>query len=210
MLITHRSFLLSALAWALSWAVQAQTPSAPPHSTPGVVEVTGIETTRDPQQAATERADAAVRDLQEPAITDPTVFIKSALLGNLTDIELAKLARSKTRDPGIQHFANRILQDNESARAELTAIANRKRLGVPTALVYEDEQTLEQGAGKSDTEFVTWYVQEMVTEDARSLALFESAARLSDPELSAFARKMLPTLNEHQKLAIALMPGPTR
>jgi len=172
------------------------------------VEVTGAETTRDPQQAATERADAAVRDLQEPAITDPTVFVKSAVLGNLTEIELAKMARSKSQDSSVQNFASRVLKDNESARVELTAIAKRKRLGVPTELVYEDEQTLKQGAAKSGTEFVAWYAQQMMAEDERSLALFEGASKLADPELSGFARKMLPTLNEHQRLAAALVRNP--
>jgi putative membrane protein len=204
-MIVGRPLLLSVLGWAVSGLVQAQTPSAPSHSSPGVVEVTGAETNQDPQRAATERVDAAVRDLQEPAITDPTVFVKSAVLGNLTEIELAKMARSKSQDAEIQNFANRILKDNESARVELTAIANRKRLGVPTSLVYEDEETLKQGAAKSGAEFVTWYARQMVAEDERSLALFEGASKLADPDLSGFARKMLPTLNEHQRLAAALV-----
>jgi putative membrane protein len=202
MMIARRSLLLGgAVGWAMLGWVQAQTPSAPSHSSPGVVEVTGTETSQDPQQAATERVDAAVRDLQEPAITDPTVFVKGAVLGNLTEIELAKMARSKSQDSGVQNFANRILKDNESAREELTAIAKRKRLGVPTSLVYEDEETLKQGAAKSGAEFVTWYVRQMVAENERSLALFEGASKLKDPDLSGLAKRTLPTLSEHQRMA---------
>jgi len=53
MMVAPRSLLLSVLGWAVSGFLQAQTPGAPGHSSPGVVDVTGAETTRDPQQAAT-------------------------------------------------------------------------------------------------------------------------------------------------------------
>ena len=205
-----RVVLLSALGWAVSWgSVRAQAPSAPPHSSPGVVEVTGAESSRDPRQAATERADAAVRELEGPpeAISDPTVFVKGAVLGALTEIELAKMAQSKSQDVSVRNFAGRVLKDSESVRVELTGIAQREHLGVPTSLVYEDEQTLKQGAAKSGREFVAWYTRQMLVEDDRARALFEGAAKLQDRELAGFARKKLPEFEERQQMAAALMRG---
>src|SRR4051812_33360126 len=75
----------------------------------------------DPEREKVERADAVVRDLQGSQITDPTVFVKSAALGGLAEIELAKLAQSKSQDANIKRFAERMLKDHESIRAALIA-----------------------------------------------------------------------------------------
>jgi putative membrane protein len=170
----------------------------------GVVDVTGAQNNTDPQREAVERADAAAKAFDEPAITDPTVFVKSAALGGMTEIELAKIAHAKSQDARVQSFAARLLKDHDALHQELTAIAKRKHLDIPTSLDYEDEQLVSQVAEKSGAAFDASYSQHMITEYQRAIALFQSAAKMPDPELAAFAKKTLPTLEDHQRLAIAL------
>jgi putative membrane protein len=158
----------------------------------------------DPAREKVERADARLREFQEAEITDPTVFVKSAALGDLTGIELAKLAQSKSQDAGIKSFAARMIKDHNAARAELSAIAKRKRLDVPTSLVYEDEQMVQQAADKSGAEFDDWYRHQMIAEGQKAVALFQAAAKMQDAELAAFAKKTLLVLEEHQRMAAAL------
>jgi putative membrane protein len=170
----------------------------------GVVDVTGAQNNTDPQREAVERADAAAKAFEEPEITDPTVFVKSAALGGMTEIELAKIAHAKSQDARVQSFAARLLKDHDALHQELTAIAKRKHLDIPTSLDYEDEQLVSQVAEKSGAAFDAAYSQHMITEYQRAIALFQSAAKMPDPELAAFAKKTLPTLEDHQRLAIAL------
>ena len=187
---TPRTFaLLSAAALAASSLVYAQ-----------------AEKPVDPEREKVERADALVRDLQDSGITDPTVFVKSAALGGLAEIELAKLAQSKSQDANVKSFAARMLKDHEAIRAGLVAVAKRQRLDVPTSLVYEDEQTVKQGAEKSGADFDAWYAQRMLTEHQGAIALFQRAANMEDAALSAFAKKTLPVLEEHERMALALRP----
>lgn len=132
------------------------------------------------------------------------MFVKSAALGGLTEIELAKLARSKSENAGIQGFAARMLKDHEALHRELTAVANRKRLDVPTSLVYEDERMVTEASEKSASEFDAWYAGQMIAEHQKSIALFQAAAKMEDADLAAFAQKALPVLDTHQKMAIDL------
>ena len=192
MINASRLMLLSSAALALAGPMRAQTPAT------------------DPEREKVERADAALKDsLGEAQITDPTVFVKSAALGGLTEIELAKLAQSKSQDASIRSFAGRLLKDREALHRELAAIAKRNRLDVPTSLDYEDEQMVKQAAAKSGAQFDAWYARQMITEQQKAIALFQGAAKMPDADLAAFAKKTLPVLDEHQRMAIALAPAAT-
>jgi len=180
---------VAAAAAGVSGPIQAQTPGS----------------AQDPARAAVERADAATREaFEEGLITDPTVFVKSAALGGLTVIELAKLAQSKSQNERIRAFAGRLLRDHEALHRELAAVAKRKRLDVPTSLVYQDEQMVNEAAEKSEAEFDVWYGEQMIAEHQKAIALFQSAAKMEDTELAAFAKKALSVLGSHQKMALEL------
>jgi predicted outer membrane protein len=190
---------------AIAGLAQAQASTQPGQTSPGVVTGSGAERPVDPERARVERADAALKDSECVAeITDPTVFVKSAALGELAGMELAKLAQSKSQNAGIKDFAARVLKEQGAAHAELAAIAKRKRMDVPTSLVYEDEQMMNEAAEKSGAEFDAWYARQMITESQKAVALFEGAVKMQDAELAAFARKTLPALEEHRRTAIAL------
>jgi putative membrane protein len=174
-------------------------------TTPGVTAAPGTAQSADPEREKVERADAAAKAFEEVVeISDPTVFVKSAALGGMTGIALAKLAQSKSQDAGVRSFAGRLLKDHEALHAELAVIARRKRLDVPTSLDYEDEQIVKKAAEKSGAEFDAWYARQMITEEEKATALFQGAAKMPDTDLAAFAKKTLPTLDEHRRMAMTL------
>jgi putative membrane protein len=206
-MITASRFVLVAAALGVSGLIQAQAPAPRNTTSPSVVEVSPGARASDPERAKVERADDALKAFEGAEITDPTVFVKSAALGGMTGSELAKLAQSKSQDASIRSFAGRMLKDHDALHRELAAIAKRKRLDVPTSLVYEDEQLVTEATEKTGAEFDAWYARQMVTENQKAVALFQAAAKMQDAELAAFAKKTLPALEEHQRMAIALSPA---
>jgi putative membrane protein len=158
----------------------------------------------DPNREAVERADAVLRSTQEPVIDDPTVFVKGAALGALTIVALAKLAHSHSGSAPIRDLAESIRKNEEGLRAELGAVAGRKRLDVPTALIYEDEQMIAEGKGKSGAQFDEWVLDRMIAEHWKAIALFEAAEKMKDPQLAAFAKKTRPVLEEDRRRVSAL------
>jgi predicted outer membrane protein len=153
----------------------------------------------DPNREAVERADAILRATQEPVIDDPTVFVKGAALGALTLIELAKLSAARSGNPQIHALAENIRKDQTALRMELAAVAGRKRLDVPSAMIYEDEQMVDEGKDKTGAELDTWFLDRSITEHWKALALFEAAEKMKDLQLAAFAKKMRPMLEEDRK-----------
>ena len=158
----------------------------------------------DPNREAVERADAILRSTQEPVIDDPTVFVKGAALGALTLVELAKLGQARSQDARLRSVAAGIRRDQEALQAELVTVAGRKRLDVPNALIYEDEQILAQGRGKEGAVFDAWFLERSIAELWKGIALFELAEKMKDVQLAAFAKKMRPMLEEDRRKAAAL------
>ena len=158
----------------------------------------------DPAREKVERADAVLKETQEQVIDDPTVFVKGAALGALTLSELARVAQSRSQGPMVLTYAQALRRNQDAFRRELGAVAGRKRLDVPTSLIYQDEQMLAEGKGKPAAEFDAWFALQANAELLKSIGLFEAAARMKDPELAALARKSLAGLEADRKGAIDL------
>ncbi len=209
---SSRFKVVSAAGLAIVCLAQLPAALGQSRTSPGVTEVSPATTAPNPDQVAVERADEAAKAFVEPQISnDPTVFVKSAALGQLTAIELARLAQSKTQSGTIHSFAARMLKDYGALRAELAAVARKQHLDVPNTLDYEDEQVVKQGSDQSGAEFDGWYVRQMRIETLDANALFQAATRMEDAELAAFAKRSLPLLEAQQRavggLADADGPG---
>jgi len=141
------------------------------------------------------------------AADSPASFVSAAGLAGMTEVALGKAALKKSEDPAIQEFAQRMVRDHGNANEKLAAIAKRKALSFPTSLDSEHKSAVQQVTAKSGAEFEAAYAQQMVEDHDKAVALFESASKMSDTDLSGFASKTLPTLKEHKEMADRLQAG---
>jgi putative membrane protein len=154
--------------------------------------------------ALTGASTAAVAADAERTPPAPSVFVKKAALDGMTEVEAAKVALSKSQDPAIRDFAQRMVTDHGKANSELESIALRKGIAPPKQLDADHKEMLESLKGKSGKAFDLAYAQHMSMDHSKAIALFESATGTSDPDLAQFASKTLPTLKEHKQLAQSL------
>jgi putative membrane protein len=141
-------------------------------------------------------ADSAVQ-----AGSNPATFVKTAALDGMTEVEFGKLAASKSTNSDVKRFAQKMVQDHGQANQELTTLARSKGLAVPTKLDAKHEAMLKELSSKSGAAFDSAYASHMAKAHTKAVALFEAASQSSDAELAAFAKKTLPTLQEHEQLA---------
>jgi putative membrane protein len=209
---------------------QAQAPPPPPAgtadpaaaSTPHQREATGDKASEAPAGGSPE-ASAASSPHQKSAVGEgavsdaklrmaqqdgaiPATFVKKAALDGMTEVELGKVALSKSQDEKVRKFADRMIADHGKANAELASIAKGKNLEVPKALDSEHQMMVQSLSSKSGAAFDAAYGEHMSADHAKAVALFEGASTSTDRDLAAFAKKTLPTLKEHKKLAEGL-PG---
>jgi len=131
----------------------------------------------------------------------PQTFVETAAQDGMMEVDLAKLALKKSSNSDIKQFAQKMEQDHEQANDQLSSIAKSKGMTLPQKLDAKHEAMMKSLSAKSGKAFDQSYAEHMAKDHSKAVALFQGAAQSSDADLAAFARKTLPTLQEHKQLA---------
>jgi putative membrane protein len=135
---------------------------------------------------------------------DPASFAQKAAQAGMAEVELGKLAQAQSRNADVKAFAARMVADHGKANEELKTIAKAKGMQLPTKLDQMHQSMVDKFKGKTGPEFDIAYSQQMVDDHAKAVDLFSQATRSNDREIAAFARKTLPTVQDHKKEADAM------
>jgi putative membrane protein len=137
------------------------------------------------------------------SIEDQTFVTKAAKDGQ-AEVELATLAQKKATSEQARTLASQLRTDHERANAELMEIARRKGINVDPTSTPDQQQVASKLTNLSGAEFDRAYTDEMVQAHQRAVQLFEDVSHTAgDPDLKAFAAKVLPTLRHHLEMAQA-------
>lgn len=221
-----KTILLAGVLVGAGAAAQAQEPTQPNEtadptaaSSPHQRETTGAKTPEAATTPSPEAEAASSPHQHETAVKKPSesqlkmasqdgaipaTFVKKAALDGMTEVELGKIAMSKSQDQKVKKFAERMVADHSKANDELASLAKSKGLTVPTALDSEHRSMIQSMNAKSGEAFDAAYSEHMNADHAKAVALFQGAITGSDKDLAAFAKKTLPTLEEHKEMATRL------
>lgn len=195
--------MLAASSLALGGAGMAQpqpaSPAAP--ASPGSPQT--APTPAAPGAAGQPPANQAAGNSQLEG--DDKDFLEKAAHAGFTEVEGSKLAQEKASDPEVKAFAEQMIQEHTKANEELAALAKQKGYTPPT------DPSLVQSAklkvlGMTDDSFDRNYMGQIgVSAHEDAIELFRDAAeKAKDPDIKAFAQKMLPSLEKHLEMARAL------
>jgi putative membrane protein len=133
--------------------------------------------------------------------TSPSGFMMEAARGGMAEVELSRPAQTKAQNAEVKAFAQKMVQDHTNANTELKALAAKKNVTLPTELDSLHKGILETMGKLSGAEFDKAYVNLMVADHEKSVALFQlQASSGTDPDAKALAAKTLPTLKMHLEM----------
>jgi putative membrane protein len=152
--------------------------------------------------AALAAGPALAGDKDKGPLTSDKFVTKAAQTG-MAEVELGKLALEKSQNAEVRAFAQRMVKDHGKANEELKTIAQGKNVTVPKTLDAKHQSMVDALKAKSGKEFDAEYAHHMSMGHGDAVALFKDASKEKslDHELSAFAEKTLPTLEEHKGMA---------
>ena len=196
--VTARTLCLASVSLVCGLAL-AQTPQPQPNP--------GEPPTQTTNPAATTptfpRADGGPMDTTaiDTRMSDKA-FLKKAAEGNMTQVELGKLAEEKGSNPAVKEFGKRMVEDHTKANEELNTAAGKVNVQIPTEVPKSGQKTRDKLAKLSGPDFDRAYAKLMVNDHKENVQTFTDEARMGrEPEVKTFAAKTLPTLQEHQKMA---------
>jgi putative membrane protein len=129
-------------------------------------------------------------------------FVTQAAIGGLAEVEMGKLAKQRASSPNVRKFAGRMVADHEKANRELEKIAGRQGVALPAALDDEHKGKLDDLRKESGDAFDRSYMRMQVAGHEKMEALLEDEIKSTrDEALKSFAEKMLPTVQEHHRMA---------
>jgi len=133
---------------------------------------------------------------------DQTNFLADALRANIAEVKLGQLAAERAQNLQVRQYGDMLRKDHTKSLEKASSLASE--IGVPASSELTDQQRkqFESLQKLSGEEFDTTFLSQMVREHQTDIAKFSAQAQSgSDPEVMAFAKETLPTLQAHLQQA---------
>lgn len=152
-----------------------------------------------------EAAEDSNENINNNVKEDDSDFMIAAANGGMMEVEAGKLAQSNAAAANVKTFGSQMIADHTKAGEELKTLAASKNVVLPGTPGEDVQKHLTEMSGMKGIDFDKHYVDMMVNDHDKTVAMFEEAAKdARDPDVRAWASKTLPVLKGHQSAAKAM------
>lgn len=142
-------------------------------------------------------AGASSMDALASGPVEDTQFYTQAMMGGQKEIAASQMEQQQGSNADVKKAAKKIESDHKAFGKKVQAAAGSKV--TPPAPESASTAALD---GKTGADLDKAYVDEMVTDHQKTIAMFENASKnASTPEAKKLAEAGLPTLRDHLKMA---------
>ena len=135
------------------------------------------------------------------AVSTPD-YVNSAALGDLYEIEAAKVAAARSKNPQIVAFAQMMETDHMASSAKLGPVALTAGVTPPTTLDTSHQAKLDELNAAAEENFDRVYIDQQVAIHDEALTLHRTyAASGADAGLKAVAAELVPKIEAHAEQA---------
>ena len=126
-------------------------------------------------------------------------MIMSMAQYDLAEIEMARLAQSKSQNEQVKTFAQQMIDDHTKALAEVQQVAQARGITLPTELDRKHRALADKlGALSGDAFDRAYMAQAGVADHKKNHSMLRSAqSKAKDPDVKALAARTLPVVDQH-------------
>lgn len=174
-------------------------PNSPPREAPPDIGPAPRVVTAPPPAVAAAPPAAAATAATASAMTGDAAMMTHAAQDGLAEIRLGQLAQQRAGSDAVRQLGQRIVADHTQANAELRQLAQQRGVALPQTLDPQHQAAEQRLAALSGAPFDVAFLEQMIADHARGIAMFERiASTADDPALRSWAAKQLPVLRQHQ------------
>ena len=132
-------------------------------------------------------------------------FVNKAGSGSMKEAKLGQIAAQRANSAEVKEYGRTLHKDHSKAADELRKIAKSDNLDFPSSLSAKDQEKVEEFQGIEKSSFDKKFVEDMIKDHEKDIREFEDAAKNNDNEdVREWAKKTVPTLRDHLKIAQSL------
>ena len=134
---------------------------------------------------------------------DDTKMMTNLAQGNIGEIEAGKLALEKSQNDTVKKFAQHMIDDHTAALTELQTLAQAKGVKLPDGTDMKHKTMATAMKAMTGNTFDKQYMKNAgVSDHQQTIDLLNKIQKNGkDAEFKAMATKMLPTVQDHLKMA---------
>lgn len=151
-----------------------------------------------PMDQATQAANG-----QDPSIAQMTdkAFVKQALQGDMTEIQLGQLALQKSSNDDVKQFAQKMVDDHTKLGDEMKQVAQQMNVKVPDSLSGKDKSNIAKMQALSGGAFDQAYIKDMVKDHEKDQKEFKTEAQsTTNPALKQVTTQGVQVIGEHLQM----------
>lgn len=134
--------------------------------------------------------------------TSSKSFLREAAQGDLAEVDLAKLAGSKSSNPQVKQFAARMIRDHSANEDQVKALAAQESVTLPTTPNEKQQLEKRKLEGLSGKQFDGQYASMMLSDHEHDVSKFKPVAHNArNASVKEYAQKTLPVLESHLRAA---------
>lgn len=133
-------------------------------------------------------------------------FIATAADVNMTEAHLGQMAENQAAGANVKDFAHKLTDDHSKAYGELLQLAQQQGdTSIPRGINIRTDHAAASLMHLKGAQFDRSFIRDEVTDHEKALAEFKREAdHGTNPELKAWAQKMIPVLEDHLNTAKSL------
>lgn len=161
------------------------------------------------QQAGSSSAEATASGAPAKLTAADRKAIMDMGMSSMAEVEMGKLAQSKSQDAGVKEFANKMVEDHGKALAEVQALAQSKGVTLPTELDKKHKAMATSLEKQSGAAFDRAYIKQGgVGAHKETMTKLQAARKgAKDADVKAAVEKTIPVVEAHLKHATELSSG---
>lgn len=150
----------------------------------------------DPKEVAEDSNEAKFDSIEEKK--DDSEFLVDIAEVNLAEIEIGKLAQTKSSNPEVKKFGKMLVDEHTKSASEVSALAKAKNFTLPTSLTEDGKEEYKKLDEKSGLDFDKKFTDMMIDGHEKAIDKLKKATEdAKDQDVKLWASNNIAPLTAH-------------
>jgi len=150
----------------------------------------------DPKEVAEDSNEAKFDSIDDKK--DDSEFLVDIAEVNLAEIEIGKLAQTKSTNPEVKKFGKMLVDEHTKSASEVSALAKAKNFTLPTSLTEDGQEEYKKLNEKSGLDFDKKFADMMIDGHQKAIDKLQKATKdAKDQDVKLWASNNIAPLTAH-------------